>query len=213
MRQFLFFCVMATSDNLTPTFFIDSNSDTIHQMAMDLQSQSLDEVDLSVSIFNFVRDEIKYKINMSHYAGPDDFKASATLQRKEGFCIPKSILLVALYRACNIPSRLHFADIINHQSPDYLVKLMGTNVFYFHGYAEVFLQNQWFKLTPSFETDLCQQHDFPVCTFTGLNDATFSSKDVQGRPFIDYLQDRGVYSDLPFSEMVSTFQEFYGGHF
>ena len=204
---------MATSDYLDPTFFIDSDSTIIQQKAIDLQSQSADAVDQSISIFNFVRDEIKYKINMSSYTGPDDFKASATLQRKEGFCIPKSILLVALYRTCKIPSRMHFADIINHRSPDYLVKLMGTNVFYFHGYAEIFLNDQWYKLTPSFETELCLKHDFPVCTFNGLNDATFISKDLHDRPFIEYLKDRGVFADLPFSEMVTTFQEYYSGHF
>jgi transglutaminase-like putative cysteine protease len=204
---------MATSNYLTPTFFIDTNSKSIQQKARELQAQSVDEIDLSISIFNFVRDEIKYKINMSLYAGPDDFKASATLQRKEGFCIPKSILLVALYRASNISSRLHFADIINYRSPDYLVKLMGTNVFYFHGYAEVLLKSQWYKLTPSFETELCLKHDFPICTFSGSSDATFSLKDIHDRPFINYLNDRGVYSDLPFNEMVATFQEFYGGHF
>ena len=203
---------MATSEYLAPTFIIDSDSTKIEQKAKSLHSQAVDDIDLCISIFNFVRDEIKYKIDMSSYSGPDDFKASKTIQRKKGFCIPKSVLLVALYRACNFPSRLHFADIVNHRSPEYLVKQMGTNIFYFHGYAEVRLNDKWYKLTPSFETELCLKHDFPICSFNGSNDATFTSKDLQGRPFIDYLHDRGVYTDLPFSEMVTTFQKFYSGH-
>ncbi len=203
---------MANSEYLTPTSFIDSDSSAILQKVTDLKTETVNVNDLSISIFNFVRDQIKYKIDMSLYSSPDDFKASVTLQRGKGFCIPKSILLVALYRAGGFPSRLHFADIINHRSPDHLVKLMGTNIFYFHGYAEVSLNNHWYKLTPSFETELCQKHDFPVCTFDGSTDATFQSKDTKGRPFIDYLSDRGVYSDLPFNEMVSAFQKYYSGH-
>ncbi|MHA1977817.1 MAG: transglutaminase-like domain-containing protein [Candidatus Hodarchaeales archaeon] len=203
---------MAHSTDLDPTFVIDSDSTRIQQKAHELQSQAVDNISLCINIFNFVRDEIKYKIEMSSYSGPADFKASKTLQRKKGFCIPKSVLLVALYRACNFRSRLHFADIVNHQSPDYLVKLMGTNIFYFHGYAEVSLLGQWYKLTPSFERELCLKHDFPVCLFDGSRDATFSPKDIHDKPFIDYLKDRGVYSDLPFSEMISIFQEFYSGY-
>ncbi len=90
---------------------------------------------------------------------------------------------------------------------------MGTNIFYFHGYAEVFLRDTWFKLTPSFETDLCRKHDFPVCVFNGKADATFPPTDVHQRPFVEYINDRGVYTDLPLSEMREVFQHHYQYHF
>jgi transglutaminase-like putative cysteine protease len=204
---------MSSPDYLTPTFFIDSNSTSVRDLAAQLSKNKENTVEQVISIFNHVRDNIKYKIDMSIYSGPKDFKASLTLERKIGFCIPKSIVLVALYRACDIPARLHFADIINHRSPSYLVELMGTNVFYFHGYGEVFFRNTWFKLTPSFETDLCKRHSFPVCTFNGTSDATFPLIDLLQQPFVEYINDRGVYADLPFSEMVSVFQRYYGYHF
>ncbi|MHA2170336.1 MAG: transglutaminase-like domain-containing protein [Candidatus Kariarchaeaceae archaeon] len=204
---------MSTPDYLSPTFFIDSEATSVRQIATHLSKDKQNTTDQVISIFNHVRDNIKYKIDMSIYSDHEDFKASATLERKIGFCIPKSIALVSLFRACDIPARLHFADIINHRSPAYLVELMGTNVFYFHGYAEVFVRNEWFKLTPSFETELCQKHNFPVCVFNGKTDATFPRTDLLNQPFVEYINDRGVYADLPFSEMVSVFQQYYSYHF
>lgn len=199
--------------NLAPTPFIDTQTDSIRAITKTLEDGCSNTIDLAIKIFNYVRDEIKYSIDMSLYTGPEDFKASATLQQKKGFCIPKAILLVALLRTAGLSSRLHFADIINHRSPDYLQELMGTNVFHFHGYAEVLLNNQWLKLTPSFDTKLCKKHNYPLCEFSGYEDATLSPNDLFGQPFIEYIKDRGIYSDFPFTEMISIFQEKYRGHF
>ena len=201
------------NDYLSPTFFIDSEAPTVRDLANQLSEDKENSVDQVISIFSYIRDNIKYNIDMAFSSGSSDFKASKSIERKKGFCIPKSITLVALFRACDIPARLHFADIINHRSPDYLMELMGTNVFYFHGYAEVFLGNKWFKLTPCFETGLCKKHNFPVCTFNGNADAIFPPFDLLKRPFIEYINDRGVYADFPLSEMVTVFQQNYHSHF
>ena len=150
-----------------------------------------------------------YTIDITMYKSPDDMTASATVQKKIGFCIPKSVALVALLRANDIPARLHFADIINHRIPPHLQKILKTNVMVFHGYAEVYL-DKWIKLTPSFQTPLCERHDFPVCTFDGVNDATFKSQDNSGNAFVEYIKDRGVCADLPYKEIFDSFQEHYG---
>ncbi|NHJ40255.1 MAG: transglutaminase family protein [Asgard group archaeon] len=195
---------------LKPTFFIDSDSEKIRALANNLKSSSNSEKDLAIQTFRFVRDNFPYTIKDFQIDNPSGFKASSTLEAQRGFCIPKSILLVALLRANDIPARLHFADIINHRSPQHFRDLMGgSNVFIFHGYAEVFL-DKWYKLTPSFESSLCIKHDFPLCDFTGSNDAIFKSYDLKGRQFVDYIKDRGVYADLPFDDMVKAFLEFYG---
>ena len=204
---------MSNNSTLSPSFFIDSQSDSILKITNTLKDGYTDPVNLVINIFNYVRDKINYSIDMSLYTSPDDFIASITLERKKGFCIPKAILLVTLLRTVGLPSRLHFADIINHRSPDYLQELMGTNIFYFHGYTEVFLDNHWWKLTPSFDKKLCQKHDYPLCVFTGSNDATLSPRDLNENLFIEYINDRGIYTDFPFSEMIRVFQKYYQGHF
>lgn len=200
---------MVSSDYLKPTFYIDSESDVVVNLAQELHTEHNEKVDLAIATFNYVRDKIKYTIDVSRYETPEDMKASATIQKKFGFCIPKSVALVALLRANNIPARLHFADIINHRIPPHILELLQTNVMIFHGYAEVHL-DKWIKLTPSFETPLCERHNFPVCAFNGVDDATFKPHDNAGNLFVEYIKDRGTYADLPYDEIFSTFTEYYG---
>lgn len=202
---------MVSRDYLKPTFFIDSQSEVVTKLAQEL-SAGKEKVEVAISTFNYVRDEIKYTIDITQYETPDDMKASTTIQRKIGFCIPKSVALVALLRANDIPARLHFADIINHRIPPHILEILQTNVMVFHGYAEVYL-GKWIKLTPSFQTPLCERHDFPVCTFDGMNDATFKSHDNSGNLFVEYIDDRGVYADLPYEEIFETFKDYYGYHY
>lgn len=194
---------------LNSTQYIDFEDKKIQEIIRFLVSEDSREVNNIINIFNFVRDEIKYTINMALYTTQDDFKASVTLERKKGFCVPKAVLLTTFLRAAGFPSRLHFADIINYRSPEYLQELMGSNLFYFHGYSEVFLNDRWIKLTPTFNKDLCEKHAYPLCEFSGSNDATFPSKDLNNSPFIEYINDRGTYADLPFIEMMRVFQKYY----
>ncbi|MFX0125949.1 MAG: transglutaminase family protein [Candidatus Hodarchaeota archaeon] len=200
---------MVSSDYLKPTFFIDSESDIVVNLAQKLHKKHDEKLELAIETFNYVRDNIKYTIDVTRYETPEDMKASTTIQKRVGFCIPKSVALVALLRANNIPARLHFADIINHRIPPHILELLQTNVMIFHGYAEVHLE-KWFKLTPSFETPLCERHNFPVCAFNGVDDATFKPYDNAGNLFVEYINDRGTYADLPYDEIFSIFTEYYG---
>ncbi|MFX0185665.1 MAG: transglutaminase family protein [Candidatus Hodarchaeota archaeon] len=201
---------MISNDYLKPTFFIDYNSPKIKDLAREFSNGVEDKKEIAKKIFSYVRDSINYTIVDFQYDNREKYKASATLSAGRGWCIPKSIISVALMRANDIPARLHFADIINHRSPKYLHDLMGTNIFYFHGYFEIYLEDKWIKLTPSFETSLCERHNFPICEFDGINDAIFKPTDNLGQPFVEYINDRGVYADLPFQEMLNTFLNFYG---
>ena len=196
---------MVSIDYLKPTFFIDYNSPKIKKLAQELTNGAEEKQEIAKNIFNYVRDTINYTIRSFQYNNQEGYKASSTFAAKRGWCIPKSILCVALMRANSIPARLHFADIINHRSPKYLLDIMGTNVFYFHGYFEIYLEDTWIKLTPSFEISLCKRHNFPICEFDGKNNAIFKPIDNLGQPFVEYIKDRGVYADLPFQEMLDTF--------
>ncbi|MFX1514221.1 MAG: transglutaminase family protein [Promethearchaeota archaeon] len=102
---------------LQPTYFIDFQSPTVHDLAENLQKGDYHQTELVKKIFEHVRDTIKYSIEIFRQDfQASDFKASTTIKKGKGFCIPKSIALVALLRAASIPARLHFADIINHRS-------------------------------------------------------------------------------------------------
>lgn len=204
---------MVSSKYLEPTFFIDSKSEVITKLVEKIGESANQAVDIVKSSFNYVRDKIKYTVETVQHDSPTDMKASTTVLREKGFCIQKAVALAALLRANNIPARLHFADIINHRSPPYLQELMGTNVFVFHGYTEVYLEKRWIKLTPAFDTSLCEKHKLPVCTFNGVDDAIFPSHDNSGNLFVEYVNDRGVNADLPYQEIFDTFSSYYGTTF
>lgn len=168
------------------------------------------KANVAVELFRFVRDSIQYKVTW-HLPTKKDLRASITLERGYGFCIPKAILLATLARAVNIPSRLHFADILNHKVSDRLRKHMGTNLFSYHGYPEFLLDGRWIKANPAFDEPLCKEKEYPVVTFNGRQDAIFPKVDVHGDPFIEYVADHGTFADVPYDRIVQAWIYHYAG--
>jgi len=108
---------------LKPTFAIDSDSEVIKKKATLLTEKRNSQKEKAKKLFYFVRDEVKYNAYLA-LSSIEDYRASKTLQRREGFCIQKAVVLTALARAVGIPSRLGFADIRNHLAPKELVEMM-----------------------------------------------------------------------------------------
>jgi hypothetical protein len=193
---------------LRPTPAINCDHPLIIEKAKALTAGKADGAEQAVSLFYFVRDKIKYNPYVELHE-LEHYRASRTLERKEGYCIQKSVLLVALARAAGIPARLHHADIRNHLASEKMKQAIGTNIFTYHGYAEMFLDNRWVKATAVFDIDMCQENRiFPV-EFDGQHNAIFPSHDLDGKPHIEYVVDRGTYDDLPLDEILSAFDKLY----
>jgi transglutaminase-like putative cysteine protease len=199
-------------DYLLPGLFVDSEHAAIVETSQSLIDDQASPVENAVTLFYRVRDLIRY----NPYALSSDresFKASATLQAGEGWCVPKAILLAALCRAAGIPARLGFADVRNHLSTERLRQTMQTDVFYFHGYTSIFLNEKWIKATPAFNIELCKKFGLRPLEFDGLEDSLYHEFDVAGNKHMEYLNDRGEYLDLPFDEMAAVFHQYYPGLF
>jgi len=187
---------------LIATPAIDSDSKSIRERAQSLTKNQDEITDKAKSLFYFVRDEIKYNL----YVISDlleDYRASRTLERGEGICIQKAVLLAALARAVGIPARLHFAVIQNHLVPDKLKEIIGTNIFPDHGYNELYLKGKWIKATTAFDMEMCQKNRFIPVEFDGKSNAIFHSHNLDGKPHIEYIKDLGHYDDLLF-DMVTN---------
>ena len=198
---------------LESTFFIDFDFKKVAEVARNLSKGATDstQVDLSIKIFNFVRDNFPYTVSNFQIEDPAKFKASETLKAGKGFCMTKSILLVALLRANSIPARIHLADMINHRSPQHFRDLMGESAYFvYHTYVDVFLDSKWYKITPSFEIKLCEKHKYPLCKFDGSSDAILQSNDLAGNKFVEYVKDHGTFTDFPFEEMIEAVIKYYG---
>lgn len=155
-----------------------------------------------------LRDEIKYTplpaaLSISEYC------ASRTLRNGKGYCVQQAVLLTVLGRAAHIPSRLGFADVINHRIPKKLLDLMGTNKFVYHGYCELWLDNKWIKATPPFNIELCNKLDLKTVEFDGEKDSVFHGRDKKGQPHMEYVKYHGSYADLPYDKIIQAFKEEY----
>jgi transglutaminase-like putative cysteine protease len=204
---------------LDPTFYLDSDSPGVADFARNAASSGNTDVERAVRLYFAVRDGIRYDPFQIDFRR-EDFRASAVLKRGTGFCVPKAILLAAAARALGIPSRLRFADVKNHLTTERLRKKMGSDLFIFHGYTELFLEGGWVKATPTFNIDLCRKAGVPPLDFDGRTDAVFHAFDGEGKKYMEYVKDRGTYSDLPYDAIMETYRKHYplffeketGGH-
>lgn len=200
-----------TEDNdlevyLRPTEFIESESEAILSVARSLKHDDAQKT--AIALFDWVRDTIHY----DPYTAADPrerYRATAILERKRGYCVQKAVLLAALGRADEIPTRLGFADVRNHKCPTKLLDLMGTNLFVFHGFVEFHIGGHWIKATPAFDEATSRKVGVLPVSLDGENDAMFHPVDPEGHPFIEYVRDRGAFAELPFDELHRALSDVY----
>ena len=181
---------------LKPTPIIDCDHWTIKEKAEELTKSQKEVKEKARSLFYFVRDEIKYNPYVPRYLS-EHFRASNTLARKDGFCVQKAVLLVALSRATGIPARIGLAVIRNHLLPKRMGTMLEGNILPEHGYSELYINDRWIKATPAFNLEMCQKNRIIPVEFDGENDAKFHSHNQDGRLHIEYVMDRGPYDDVP----------------
>ena len=193
---------------LQPTQFIDSDSPVIIEYAKTVCGDETADIDKAVKLYYAVRDTVHYQFYRIDL-NTDALKASTVLARKFGFCISKAVLLAALARAEGIPSRLGFADVRNHLCTDRLKKLMQSDLFIYHGYTELYLENKWVKATPAFDLSLCRRFKVTPLEFDGRKDSIFHQLDCNGNRHMEYVNDRGQFADLPHGQIVEAMKEHY----
>src|SRR6266480_8073642 len=86
---------------------------------------------------------------------------------------------------------------------------MRTDIFYWHGYTEMLLDGKWVKATPAFNIELCEKFRLLPLEFDGRNDSLYHQFDAAGNRHMEYVNQRGTYSDLPLGEIINTFQKKY----
>ena len=191
---------------LKPTYYIDYDSPLISKISKKIVTSH--PYEKARAVFYFVRDRIIYNPYSPFYL-PKHYPASWTLERGEGFCVQKAVLLAALARDHGIPARIVFADIRNYLIPPKLWDIMKTNIFAFHGYNELYIDGRWVKVTPTFDLGMCKRLNLRPVEFDGHNPAIFHSHDLNGRLHIEYIKDHGNFADLPFETVVNGFRHAY----
>ena len=196
----------------TSTWFIDADSDAVREFVERTLSGSEvnrdDERAVAVALFKTVRDSIRYDPYAVSVA-PEYFRASTVASSESNWCVPKAVLYTATLRHVGIPARLAFADVRNHLASEKLTEAMGTDLFTWHGFTELYLDGRWLKASTAFNIEMCERFGVEVLEFDGTTDALMHPYDNAGRPHMEYVRQRGSFTDLPLEQILATFAEIY----
>lgn len=193
-----------------PGEYIDSDHPAVEAFAADAVPAHAGDRDKASGLYSAVRDGIRYNpyVNMRV---PESFRASSVLAAGNGYCVGKAALYAAVCRVHGIPARVGFADVRNHLTTEKLRRSMGTDVFTWHGFTEVWLDGAWRKATPTFNDTLCQRLGVQPLDFDGESDALLHPFDGAGRAFMQYIVDHGAYHDVPAKFLMRQMARDYAG--
>jgi transglutaminase-like putative cysteine protease len=195
---------------LDPADYVDSDHPDVQLYARPLLAGKDNPRDIVGALYRAVRDDIRYDPYVD-YHDPETFRASSVLAARHGYCVGKASLYAALCRIAGIPARLGFADVKNHLATPKLIEAMGTDLFAWHGYSEVYIEGEWLKATPTFNASLCEKLSVPPLDFDGQSDALLHSFDADGRAFMAYVETHGSFHDVPVKFLMREMERLYPG--
>lgn len=194
------------------TKLLDYSHPAIQKLIRKRGWRELDERAKITSVYNFVRDEIKFGFNSTVKV-----RASALLLRGVGHCNTKGILFMALLRALGIPCRMHafYIDKRLHQGiiPGLFYRWAPEKIL--HTWTEVFSDGCWYQLEgiildKAYLAGLQHTFEDQEGVFVGYG---VGVKDFR-HPVIDfagnntYIQSTGIIEDLGiFAEPDMLFHE------
>lgn len=189
---------------LKPGRFVNSDDPAVIAFTRDTIAGVENDLDRALALY--------YRIRYDPYL-PLGRRRSCTavdcLKSGRGWCVPKAALYAACARGIGIPARPGCADVKSHMATRKLLDAIGTNIFYWHSYCDLYLNRKWVKATPSFNKSICHKFWIKPLDFDGVNDSLFHEFDRAGNRHMEYLHHRGTYEDVPFTEIIATFRERY----
>lgn len=195
---------------VTSTSFVDWKSETVQAfLAKSLEGyEEANDTEKAVRLFTAVRDDIRYDPYQISF-NENDYRASYIATLPAAYCVPKAILLTSCLRAIGIPAGMGFADVKNHLNSPKLQDMMQTDLFAYHGYVALKLGDKVFKVTPTFNKDLCDRFGVKAIDFDGTADALFHEYDANARKHMEYVKDRGIFEDPPMANIIKDLVEIY----
>ena len=192
---------------LAPTALIDSDHPAVVDFAR-AHARGADVHERAVALYYAVRDGFRYdpyRIDLS----PRGMRASTVIETGYGWCVPKGALLAAVCRAAGIPARVGYADVRNHLSTERMRQVMQTDVFFWHGYADILIDGRWLKATPAFNIELTERFGLLPLEWDGASDSIYHPFDKAGHRHMEYVHQRGSFDDMPLAAIVDDFWRHY----
>lgn len=131
------------NEYLSQTHMLDYDNYKIQELIRERGWRDLPEFERIRSIYNYIRDEIRFGYNVD-----DSIPASKVLKDGYGQCNTKGTLFMALLRAVDIPCRVHGFTIRKELQEGamtgFVYKQAPKNIF--HSWVEVYLEGKWYEL-------------------------------------------------------------------
>tara|TARA_R110002073_G_scaffold74371_4_gene181890 strand:+ start:178 stop:834 length:657 start_codon:yes stop_codon:yes gene_type:complete len=195
-------------EELQATSLIDADHPDVIAYA-NAHYRAADSVrDNAVRLYYAVRDDFRYDPYTLELT-ITGLRASRVLETQRGWCVTKANLLAACCRAVGIPARLGYADVRNHLSTARMREHMGTDLFVWHGYTDILIDDAWVKATPAFNVELCEKFRLHPLEFDGTEDSIYHPFDLDGRQHMEYVRFHGTYNDVPLAAIVDGMREAY----
>lgn len=199
--------------HLKETRLLDYSDTLIRQLVAQKGWKNLNDVGRTRSVYDFVRNEIRFGYNSS-----DEIPASQVLKDGYGQCNTKATLLMALLRAVGIPNRIHGFTIDKT-----LQKGAITGIWYrlspnsiLHSWVEVFVNGNWYFLEGvildnAYLQSLKKLNSNCTTVFCGYGAYTdnFSKPPVEWNLNHTYIQHKGINRDFG---IFDTPDDFYKHH-
>jgi transglutaminase-like putative cysteine protease len=194
---------------IAATPYIDSDHPAVIAFAREVTDGATTDRERASRLFAAVRERLRYDPYTVGMARAE-YRASAQVGRDRAYCIPKAVLLCAAARSLGIPAWLGFADVKNHLSSEKLQRaLNGHDLYIWHGYTALEIEGRVVKATPAFNAALCERFGVPPLEFDGVHDALLQPFDGQGRAYMEYVADRGLFEELPLDRILADFRAMY----
>ncbi len=185
---------------LKSTKMLDFDEPSVQALIQEKKWRELDEFNKIKSIYNFVRDEIKFGYNID-----DSISASHVLKDGYGQCNTKGTLFMALLRAAGVPCRVHGFTIDKKLQKGAMTGFVYANApqNIFHSWVEVFYQGVWYELEAFIlDTDylgkLQKLHTDCTGAFCGYGVAVsdFKNPVIEWNGNNTYIQSEGINQDF-----------------
>lgn len=193
---------------LAATEFIDHQHPAVREFVAERVGAGDTEKQKALNLYYAVRDGIRYD-PYSASMQREAMRASTTLIKGVAYCVPKALLYAACLRAAGIPARPGFADVRNHLSTEKLTRLVGTDIFAWHGYVSLMLDGKWVKATPAFNIQMCERFGVLPLDFDGETDSLMHPYNSSSQRHMEYVRQRGEFDDLPYEELVADMVRMY----
>jgi hypothetical protein len=88
---------------------------------------------------------------------------------------------------------------------------MGSDLFVWHGYTDVWIDSRWLKATPAFNIELCDRFGLLPLEFDGRTDSIYHPFDRAGNRHMEYVALHGAFDDVPLRRILDAFATHYPG--